>query len=82
MLNKDNKITIGHQKKKTFKAMCCSYIASKQNNQPWDRHDLEVFNGLISYYKMVEKDYILYTIDHYNQKYGVNMMAMIREDLR
>ena len=82
MLNKDNKITIGYQKKKTFKAMCYGYITSKQNNQPWDRHDLEVFNGLISYYKMVERDYIAYTIDHYNQKYGVNMMAMIREDLR
>lgn len=82
MLNKDNKITIGYQKKKTFKAMCCNYIASKQNRQQWVRHDLEVFNGLISYYKMVEKDYIQYTIDHFNRKYSVNMMAMLREDLR
>lgn len=82
MLNKDNKITIGYQKKKTFKAMCCNYIASKQDRQQWVRHDLEVFNGLISYYKMVEKDYIQHTIDHFNQKYNVNMMAMLREDLR
>lgn len=82
MLNKDNEITIGHQKKKLFKAMCSSYITDRMSGRSWDLHDIQVFNGLISYYKMVEKDYIEYTIDHFNKKYNVNMVAMIREDLR
>lgn len=82
MLNKDNQITIGYQKKKAFKAMCCNYICNKQNGVAWELHDIQVFAGLISYYRMIEKDYINYVIEHYNQKFNVNIEAMIKEDLR
>lgn len=81
MLNKDNEITIGHQKKKAFKAMCCNYICDKKKGVAWDRHDIQTFQGLISYYRMVEKDYIDYVIDHNNQKFGVNIEALIKSDL-
>lgn len=81
MLNKDNEITIGHQKKKIFKAMCCNYICDKKNGVSWDLHDVQVFGGLISYYRMIEKDYINYVIDHNNKKFGVNLEALIKEDL-
>lgn len=81
MLNKDNEITIGHQKKKAFKAMCCNYICDKKKGIAWDRHDIQTFQGLISYYRMVEKDYIDYVIDHNNQKFGVNIEALIKSDL-
>lgn len=82
MLNKDNQITIGYQKKKAFKAMCCNYICDKKKSVAWDLHDVQVFAGLISYYRMVEKDYIDYVIDHNNKKFGVNIEEMIKEDLR
>lgn len=81
MLNKDNEITIGHQKKKTFKAMCCNYICDKKKGVPWDLHDVQVFSGLISYYRMIEKDYINYIIEQNNKKFGVNLEALIKEDL-
>lgn len=81
MLNKDNEITIGHQKKKAFKAMCCNYICDKKKGIAWDRHDIQTFQGLISYYRMVEKDYIDYVIDHNNQKFGVNIEVLIKSDL-
>ena len=81
MLNKDNEITIGHQKKKTFKAMCCNYICDKKKGIAWDLHDVQVFAGLISYYRMVEKDYINYVIDQNNKKFNVNLEALIKEDL-
>lgn len=81
MLNKDNEITIGHQKKKTFKAMCCNYICDKKKGVPWDIHDVQVFSGLISYYRMIEKDYINYVIEQNNKKFGVNLEALIKEDL-
>lgn len=81
MLNKDNEITIGHQKKKTFKAMCCNYICDKKKGINWDLHDVQVFAGLISYYRMVEKDYINYVIDQNNKKFNVNIEALIKEDL-
>lgn len=81
MLNKDNEITIGHQKKKIFKAMCCNYICDKKKGVNWDKHDVQVFAGLISYYRMIEKDYIDYVIKHNNEKFGVNIEALIKSDL-
>ena len=81
MLNKDNAITIGHQKKKTFKAMCCNYICDKKKKVQWDLHDVQVFSGLISYYRMVEKDYIDYVIQQYNKKFGVDLESLIKDDL-
>lgn len=82
MLNKENQITIGHKKKKLFEAMCNNYIVNKLNQIHWDRHDLQVFAGLISYYKMIEPENINRIIWQYNRKYNVNMMALLREDLR
>lgn len=82
MLNKDNQITIGYQKAKNFKAMCCNYISDKKSDITWDRHDVQVFSGLISYYRMIEKEYVNYVIDHYNEKFGVNIEMLIKNDLK
>lgn len=81
MLNKDNEITIGHQKKKQFKAMICNYINDAKRGVQWDLSDVQVFRGLISYYIMVERGYIVHTIIEYNKKFGVNLMKMIHDDL-
>lgn len=80
MLNKDNQITIGHKKKKIFKAMCYRYINDKLNNINWSYDDVKTFDGLTSYYKMVEPDYINYIISHYNQKFNVSIEQMIKSD--
>lgn len=81
MLNKDNEITIGHQKKKTFKAMCCNYVEDKRKGITWDLHDVQVFAGLISYYRMVEREYIDYVIEHCNAKFNTNIELLIKQDL-
>ena len=82
MLNKDNKITIGWRNTQRFNAMCNSFILDMKNGIAWQPEDINHFNGLISYYKMVEEDKIKDIINHYNTKYNVNMMKMIREALR
>ncbi len=81
MLNKDNEITIGHQKKKQFKAMICNYINDAKRGVRWDLNDVQVFRGLISYYIMVERGYIVHTIIEYNKKFNVNLIKMIHDDL-
>lgn len=81
MLNKDNEITIGHEKKKRFKAMCCNFIMDSKNNVPWSHEDLEQFQGIISYYKMVEKEAIESIIEKANQKFSVNMLALLKEQV-
>jgi hypothetical protein len=71
MLNSDNQITIGHKRKKEFKAMLDNYVRDRKSGNGWERHDIQVLGGLISYYKMVEKDYICYLIQQCSSKHNM-----------
>ena len=82
MLNKDNEITIGHKKKQQFQNMIHNYILDRANGKPWDSGDIMVLNGYYNYYRMVEKEVIARIIEHANKKYGVDVIARIKEDLR
>ena len=82
MLNKDNEITIGHKKKRQFKAMLHNYIVDKRNGIQWSKEDLYAVQGLYSYYAMVEKGTIDAMIGHINEKMSVNVMKMIKDDLQ
>ena len=81
MINNKNEITVGHQKKKQFKAMMNNFILDYKNDKQWDVEDVQAFAGLLSYYRMVEEDYFKYLIAHYNEKYKVNFEAMIKRAL-
>lgn len=81
MLNGQNEITIGWRNVDRFKAMCNSYILDHQKGIRWELHDVQAFSGLISYYKMIEREYICHIIRKYDQKYNTNMMELIRKDL-
>ena len=81
MLNSDNEITIGHKRKKQFKAMLDNYMRDRAAGNGWDRHDIQVLGGLISYYRMVEKDYINYLLNQYSMKYGADIDKCIKMDL-
>jgi len=81
MLNKDNEITIGHKKKKHFKAMLDGYVRTKKSGNNWELHDVQVLSGLISYYKMIERDYIEYVIHNYSVKNEFDILAYIKADL-
>jgi hypothetical protein len=82
MLNGQNEITIGHKRKKEFKAMLQNYITCRDSGNGWDRHDIQVLGGLISYYKMVERDYIIYLIGQCSEKHKTDIEACIKADLR
>jgi len=81
MLNKDNQITIGHKKKKYFKAMLDNYVRVKKAGQNWGLHDVQVLSGLISYYRMIERDYIDYVLNTYSEKTQFDILAGIKADL-
>ena len=82
LLNKDNEITIGHKKKRNFKAMLDSYIRSKKGlADAWELGDVQVLGGLISYYCMVEKESIEAIIKNYNERFSVDIRAMIKRDI-
>ena len=82
MVNSNNEITVGHQKKRQFKAMLTSYVLDRRNGTAWDKHDIQIMEGLRSYYRMVEKDTIDEIVSKIGTKFGVDIPALIKEDLR
>ncbi len=81
MWNKDNKITVGWRNLKMIRSAMVNYINAKKHGQSWSLEDVQVFNGKINYYRMVEKDVMDDIIKRYNDKWNVDLMAMIKEDL-
>lgn len=82
MLNNNNQITIGHSKKKVFRAMLFSFMDDNKNGNTWSLEDTQHLQGLISYYKMVEGTAIDAIIKTYNEKFNKNLEQTIKEILR
>lgn len=82
MLNKDNKITVGHEAKRKFQAMLHSYVKDKQNGHPWDLSDVRTLDGYRNYYKMVEGDNIDKIVEFIGNKLGINIVELIKADLK
>lgn len=82
MLNANNDITIGHEKKKVFKAMtyqfCDSYCASR----PWSVEDTQHFMGLYSYYVMVEPEAIKAIVKKYNEKFKIDAIDAAKQIIK
>lgn len=81
MLNKDNQITVGHNKKKVFKAMLFQFCSDYKNGNPWSVDDVQHLQGLKSYYEMVEGDTIKAIIKTYSQKMNMDINQKIKEIL-
>lgn len=82
MLNKDNDITVGNKNKRRLQSMLHNYIRDKKNGVLWEKGDIYTMQGLISYYRMVEKKNINAIIRHINEKEGVNVEGLIKADLK
>lgn len=82
MLNKDNEITVGHQKKRQFQAMLSSYVMDKKNGRDWNKSDIQTMEGYRNYYRMVEGETIDKMVDHLSKKFGVDIVGLIKADLR
>lgn len=81
MLNKDNQITVGHQKKKQFKVMVYSLLNDYTKGIVWSVEDIQELQGLISYYKAIEKDAISKIIADYEAKFSLSVEKIIKEVL-
>lgn len=82
MLNSDNQITIGHSKKKIFKAMLFSFMNDEKNGNVWSLEDTQHLQGLISYYRMVEGATIDTIIKSYSTKFNKDVEQTIKDVLR
>lgn len=70
MVNKDNEITIGHARKKEYKAMLCNFAVKPE---AWDLDDVKRLQGLTSYYKSIEPEYIKYLIEQASKKFNCDI---------
>lgn len=82
MLNKDNKITVGHKKKERFRAMLSSFALDTIHGTQWSLEDVQRLDGIRNYYKMVEGDVIDGIVKHVGKKYNMNIIAEIRKQLK
>lgn len=82
MLNKDNKITVGHKKKRALIAMLHNYVKDKMNGITWELNDLQVMEGYRSYCSMVEKESIDNAVNKLSKKFNIDVVAMIKADIR
>ena len=82
MLGAEGKITVGHRKKRQFQAMLHTFIMDTANGTRWSLEDLQVLEGYRNYYRMVERETIDGMIDHINKKHNVDVVAMVKEQIR
>lgn len=78
-LNAENNITVGYRTKKTFKAMTTNLIMDYKHGKRWPADEAQQYAGLVSYYKMVEKDYFNNLIEHFNNKFHVNLNRILKD---
>ncbi len=52
-----------------------------KNGKIWDVDDIRHYEGLLSYYKMVEPDCFDQLVKHYEEKYHVSLKKIIKYSL-
>lgn len=82
MLNGSNEITIGHARKRRFECALDSYSKCRNSGLPWEKEDVQVLAGQLSYYRMVEQEPIDKIVAHIGNKNGLDILAAIKEDLK
>lgn len=78
-INAENNLTVGYRQKKTFKAMTTNLIMDYKHNKPWPADEIRQYDGLRSYYKMVEKEYFEELVNHFNEKFKVDLESIIKK---
>lgn len=71
ILNKDNKLSVGHEKNQKFRAMIYNFCTV---GEEWEIKDVQKMLGLISYYKAVEPDFVEKVLRKYNEKFNIDIL--------
>ena len=79
IINKDNKISIGHKKNDKFRAMIYNFC---QVGTEWDVSDVHKMLGLISYYKSIEPDFVKNTLEKYNKKFNTDILKKAKKMIK
>ena len=72
ILNKDNQISVGHEKNNKFKAMIFNFCTT---GTEWEVKDIYRMLGLISYYKAIEPNFVNKILDKYGRRFNMDILA-------
>lgn len=79
IINKDNQISVGHEKNAKFRAMLFNFCSV---GDLWSVRDVQRMLGTISYYKTIEPDYVEKQIKKYNNKFGIDIESKAKSYIR
>lgn len=82
MYNKDNKITVGHKRKKRLKVAIYNFFRDYHNNNTWPKEDLQVLQGQIAFVENIEPEYTNGLISFYETKYNKNIRVLLNTLLK
>lgn len=75
ILNKDNQISLGHEKNNKFKAMIFNFCTTGTD---WEVKDVYRMLGLISYYKSIEPDFVKKILTKYGQRFNIDILTVAK----
>lgn len=79
MLNKDNKITLGHMKKKQLRAAVNNFFFDNTSGvTTWSQHDAQILIGELGYLKYVEPNSYKELIEKMEVKYNNTFQAIVK----
>ena len=78
ILNKENDISIGWRRKRYWKAMTANLIMDYKNHKQINVEEVRKYEGLTSYYMMIEPEYFKKLTRHFNNKFHVNLKMIVK----
>jgi len=82
MLNKDNKITIGHKTHKLMKAKIHSFVMDTVHHKSWSLEQLLNFSGQFAYFASIEPKTAEHMVVQINKKKHVNFHSMLSSQIK
>ena len=78
MLNKDNKITVGHMTKQAMRAATNNFLFSARKGEPWSVEDTQVLIGELGYLKHIEPEYYHHIIRKAELKHHLAFQHIVK----
>lgn len=75
MLNKDNNITVGHEKKRQYKAAIDQFLYEPHK---YTAEQIQKLAGITAYYKSIEPAYFNHIISKYSTKHNKDLTLLLR----
>lgn len=79
MVNQDNKITVGWEKKKVFRSMLFQFMSDYERGVKWSVEDVQHLLGIASYYRMVEGQTIDDIVGRYSTRFNKDVLQTAKD---